>query len=257
MNTFTPLLIKEVSGLWKSKKYIWLPIVFMLLSAMQPLTLYFMEDILKMGGSLPEGAVFKMPVPTSGEVLASVLSQLNTLGVLLVVVTVMGAISDERKNGSLTFVLVRPVSSFQIVASKFVSHGLLLIFSFVCGYLLAYYYTVVLFAPIPLSQIVESMLLYCLYILFIVACVMCCSAILNSNGTIAIITILFLGGLSIISGWFSEALQWSPTQLSNYAVTIVTETGRNEGIIGCISVTIILILVLYLTASYFVKRKPV
>lgn len=257
MNVFAVLLQKECSSLWKSKKIIWLPIVFMLLCAMQPITLYFMDDILKIGGSLPEGAIIQMPTPTAGEVMVGVLSQLNTMGVLLVIVTVMGVISDERKNGSLTMVLIRPVSTLQIVASKMVANGLLLIFSFFCGYLLSYYYTTVLFESLPVSLLIESFLLYSLYIMFIVSCVILSSSIFNSNGAIAIINAIFFTLLSLAGGWFQEQLQWSPTQLSYYASDLVSGREIQNGLWGSVILTCLLILVIQFLSAKILSNKKI
>ncbi|MGM9924523.1 MAG: ABC transporter permease [Bacillus sp. (in: firmicutes)] len=255
MRTFTVLLQKEFIGLWRSKKIIWLPIVFMLLSAMQPLTMYFMEDILKMGGGLPEGAVIKIPTPTSGEVMASVLSQLNTIGVLIIVVVAMGAISDERKSGAMTMLLIRPIAPLQLVGSKAIAYGLLLIFSFICGYWFAYYYTVVLFGAIPFHSVLQAMSLYSVYILFIVVCVVFCSAFWDSNATIAIVSIIFISGLTLVSGWFTEALKWSPTRLSGYASSVITGESHIDGIIGCLIVTSVCLLSLLILAAVAVRRK--
>ncbi|WP_042346928.1 ABC transporter permease [Bacillus massiliigorillae] len=255
MNIFMTLLQKEFVGLWRSKKIIWLPIVFMLLAVMQPVTSYFMEDILKMGGGLPEGAVFEMPTPTSGEVMASVLSQLNTIGLLLIVVAVMGTISDERRNGSLILLMVRPVSPLKLVSSKTIANGILLMVSFILGYLFAYYYTVVLFDSVELNHLIQAMLLYCLYIFFIVSSVILCSALWNSNGTIAIVSIIFFSGLSMVSGWLTEALKWSPTNLSTYAVKIVTGVNQTDGLLGCLIVSVICIVALVVAAAVVVKKK--
>ena len=249
MNNFLTLLNKEFLGLWRSSKVIWLPIVFMLLSLMQPVTYYFMDDIMKMSGSLPEGAVFEMPIPTSGEVMASVLSQLNTIGLLLIIVAAMGTISDERKSGALMLIFTRPLSSLQIVASKTVAHATLLVFSFVCGYLLSLYYTILLFSSLPYTDVLVSMLIYSLYIVFVVSCVVLTSAILSGNGAIAIINVIFISLLTLVSGYFQEQLAWSPTQLSSYASSIVMGKEVNEGLVGSIILTICLIIILQIVAS--------
>lgn len=255
MKVYSTLLKKEFVGLWRSKKFIWLPIVFMLLSIMQPLTMYFMEDILKMGGGLPEGTIIEMPLPSGGEVLASILSQLNTIGLLLVVVATMGAISDERRNGSLTLLFVRPISAIKLVCSKTVSHGFLLVLSFICGYLLAYYYTNLLFSTVSIGAFGWSMLIYSIYILFIVSCVVFSSALLTSNGAIAISNVLFFSALSLVSSWLNDALQWSPTQLSSNAISLVMTNGESKGLIGSVIVTIICILILHVAAAIIVRKK--
>lgn len=257
MKSFMTLLSKEFLGLVRSSKVIWLPIVFMLLSVMQPVTYYFMDDIMKMSGSLPEGAVFEMPMPTSGEVMASVLSQLNSIGILLIIVAVMGTISDERKSGALILVFTRPVSSLQIVASKTVAHAALLIFSFICGYLLSYYYTILLFSALPISDLLVSMLIYSLYIIFIVSCVVLSSAILNGNGAIAIINAIFFFILSLAGGYFQDQLAWIPTQLSSYASSIVQGAEVKEGLIESVILTVCLIAVIQLLAARILNKKKI
>ena len=254
MKIFSVLLQKELVGIWRSKKLIYVPIVFMLYMVMQPITNYYMEDILKMGGGLPDGAIFSMPELTSGEVMGAVLSQLNTMGVLLIIITVMGAINDERKNGSLSLLLVRPVSLFSLIASKLVSNSLLLVFSFICGYLLSLYYTIILYDDVSWNLVLASLLLYCLYIIFIVSCVVCTSALLTSNGAIAIVNVFVLGVLSIGSGWFVDALKYSPTHLSSYAVSIVSGERNIEGLWGCVIVTIIVMLLLHFVSAMAFKK---
>ncbi|MEK3796776.1 ABC transporter permease [Peribacillus sp. FSL H8-0477] len=256
MRGFFTLVNKEYLGIIRSKKIIWLPIVFMLMTLTQPLTLYYMEDILKMGGGLPEGSILQMPVPNAGEVMASVLSQLNTLGVLVIVVAVMSTISDERKSGSLTFILIRPVSSLQIVGSKTLAEGSIVVGSFICGYLLSYYYTVILFTTIPLHQVIESMLIYSLYCLFIVVCVIFSSALLTSNGAIAIVNILFFSVLSIASSLFSDFLKWSPAELSSHAMSKLINEPTN-GLPGSIFVTIFLMILLLYAGARAVDQKRV
>jgi len=256
MRGFFTLVNKEYLGIIRSKKIIWLPIVFMLMTLTQPLTLYYMEDILKMGGGLPEGSILQMPVPNAGEVMASVLSQLNTLGVLVIVVAVMSTISDERKSGSLTFILIRPVSSLQIVGSKTLAEGSIVVGSFICGYLLSYYYTVILFSTIPLHRVIESMLIYSLYCLFIVVCVIFSSALLTSNGAIAIVNILFFSVLSIASSLFSDFLKWSPAELSSHAMSKLINEPTN-GLAGSIFVTIFLMILLLYAGARAVDQKRV
>ena len=248
------LLHKEFLDFWRSKKFIWLPVVFMLFCVMQPLTYYFMDDILKFGGNLPEGAVIEMPLPSSAEVMASVLSQLNTVGVLLMIVATMGSINDEQKNGSLTLLLVRPIFYINYVSSKIISQSVLLIFSFLCGYALSYYYTIVLFSSVAIDVVLQSALIYSLYVFFIVTIVIFTSALLNNSGAIAIVNVLFLGGLSIVSSWLTEILKYSPTRLSSFASAIVMNEETN-GLVGCVIVTLCVTVALHIGTAMIVKKK--
>ncbi|MGN1402084.1 MAG: ABC transporter permease [Bacillus sp. (in: firmicutes)] len=257
MKSFSVLFRKECLGFWRSKKLIWLPVVFMLLSVMQPITYYFMDDILKLSGSLPEGTVFEIAKPGGAEVMASVLSQLNTIGILLVIAAAMGAISDERKKGVLVFLLVRPVNKMTIAGSKMAAYIILISLSFMSGYLLSAYYTFVLFDSIQFNLLLNSMLMYTLYLFFVISVVLFMSAILDSNGLIAGMAALFIGGLSVISDWFDAALAWSPTRMSAYAINNLVDGQLAEPVMACVFCTIFLIVVLLCGTAFAIERKAV
>ena len=61
MQQFNTLLLKEWRESWRSFKFLWIPIVFLLLGVSDPLTNYFMDDILKAVGNMPEGFSMTMP----------------------------------------------------------------------------------------------------------------------------------------------------------------------------------------------------
>ena len=107
MRNFIILFKKEMKESMRNGKWIWLPIVLMIIGIMQPITSYYMPQILEMAGNLPEGAVIDIPMPSGEEVLISTFSQYGTIGTLLFVLALMNVISQERQNG-LVFVVVRP-----------------------------------------------------------------------------------------------------------------------------------------------------
>ena len=80
MKSFMTLLSKEFLGLVRSSKVIWLPIVFMLLSVMQPVTYYFMDDILASVSNLPEG--FPLPEVTTLDIYTAVIGDFQLIGLL-------------------------------------------------------------------------------------------------------------------------------------------------------------------------------
>jgi len=61
---------KEWLEIIRSYKLIWVPLVFILLGAMQPVTTYFLPEILANAGNLPNGTVIKIPTPHASDVLA-------------------------------------------------------------------------------------------------------------------------------------------------------------------------------------------
>ena len=156
MNNYMTLLQKEMKEALRNGKWIWLPIAFIILGISQPISTYYMPQILESAGNLPEGAVIEIPVPSGEEVLASTLGQFGTIGTLLIVIAFMGAISNERQNGTLTLVMVRPVSSLQYIASKWTSQLIITVVSFLLSYGMTWYYTNLLFNHLPWERVLAS-----------------------------------------------------------------------------------------------------
>ena len=69
MTQWTVLYRKEMTEMARNYKILWIPIVFILLGVMQPVSSYYMPEILDTFGGLPEGTILEMPTPTGAEVL--------------------------------------------------------------------------------------------------------------------------------------------------------------------------------------------
>jgi len=254
MNNFTTLFLKELKEALRNGKWIWLPIAFIILGISQPLSSYYMPQILEMAGNLPEGAVIQIPTPSGEEVLAATLSQFGTVGTLLLVIAFMGAISHERQNGTLTLVMVRPVSPLQYIASKWFSQIILTHISFFLSYGMTWYYTNLLFHSVPWERVLSSFALYSLWLLFILSVTVITGTLLKAASGIAGLSILILGGLSIISGLFTKLFQWSPSNIKAQATAVLLQGEMAENGVLVICTTIILSLLLVIIASIKFRR---
>lgn len=85
-------------------KWVWVPLVSLILGVMQPLTSYYMPQILDYASGLPEGAVIQIPQPSAAEGMSQVLSQFGTIGVLILVLSFMGAVAGERHSGTIILI---------------------------------------------------------------------------------------------------------------------------------------------------------
>jgi len=118
MSQWFTLLQKELLEMTRNFKWIWVPISFILIGVMDPLSTYYLPQILNTIGDLPEGAVIDIPTPPAPEVLMMSLANYNLLGILIIILTTMGLISGERKSGVAGMILVKPVSYFSFVTAK-------------------------------------------------------------------------------------------------------------------------------------------
>src|SRR5690606_38665844 len=106
MKQWLVLFRKELVEGVRNYKWIWIPLVFVLLGIMQPVMTYFLPQLLETAGGLPEGAVIELPTPTGSQVMAETMSNFNTIGLLVLVLAFMGTIASERSSGVAGMVLV-------------------------------------------------------------------------------------------------------------------------------------------------------
>ena len=79
------LLKKEWLEMIRSFRIIWLPLLFILLGISDPLSNYYMEDILKKFGNMPEGFSMTLPELTPSDLLIASLGQFQMIGLIIIV----------------------------------------------------------------------------------------------------------------------------------------------------------------------------
>lgn len=254
MRNFTTLFQKELLEAFRNGKWIWLPIALIIIGITQPITSYYMPEILESAGNLPEGTIIEIPIPSGEEVLAGTLSQFGMIGTLLFVLATMGVIANERQNGSLTFVMVRPVNPFQYIASKWSSQLVIALVSLLLSYGLTYYYTNLLFQPIAWEKVVMSFIVYSLWILFVLSVTIFVGTFLKAASGIAGLSIAILGGLSVLSSLFTKYTEWSPAHLRAQASAILLDGKLLENGMLVIVTTISLSFLFLLLATINFRR---
>jgi ABC-2 type transport system permease protein len=255
MSQWMTLFQKEMLEMWRNFKWIWVPITFILLGVSEPLTSYYLPQIIKSFGGLPEGAVIDIPSPTAGAVLASGLSQYSTLGVLIIVLGTMGVIAGERKSGVAAMILVKPVSYLSYITSKWAGSLLLVWFSLFIGYLSTWYYTGQLFEWVAFGEFFQSFVLYGLWLTVILTVTVFFSSALLSPGLAGFISLALALVVSIISGALSHLLEWSPSQLTGYASALLTTGELPDDTLPASLIGILLIVILLWLSVFLFKKK--
>ncbi|CAI9396768.1 ABC transporter permease [Niallia sp. Sow4_A1] len=254
MKNFLTLFQKEMLESKRNGKWIWLPVVMMILGVSQPISTYYMPQIIEKAGNLPVGAKIEFPVPTGAEVLAATLSQYGTIGTLLFVLATMGIISHERQNNVLTLIMARPVSAFQYIASKWSSQVIIALSSLFLSYVLTWYYTNLLFSPVPWIDVLTSFLIYSLWIIFILTFTIWIATLLRNTGGIAGVSLTFLAALSLLTGLITKYMKWSPATLRNGATSILMHNQSNDIFLLPIFTTILSSIILLALAVFTFRR---
>lgn len=255
MRQFLILFKKEWLETLRNKKWLWLPVVFMILGLTQPLTSYYFQDIMENFGGLPEGAVFDMPMPAAGEVLASTLSQFSQIGILVVVLAYMGTVSAERTSGALAMVLVKPVTHEAYLLAKWVQITIMTAVSFGLGFLFSAYYTYLLIGEFTISSAFAGALVYLVWLIFAVTLVLFFSVVLTKQAAAAFLSLGTLLLLTMVSLYAPELIVWSPGALSAHSQYLFMMNETDEGLMGSLIVTGILIVGLMVTAIILFKKS--
>ncbi|WP_066310480.1 ABC transporter permease [Bacillus sp. FJAT-29814] len=256
MSKWFVLFRKEWMEMTRNYKIIWIPLTFMLLGLMQPVTSYYMPEIMKNATNLPKGAVIKIPLPSSGEVLAQTLGQLNQMGILILVLAFMGIVSTERRSGMIKAILVKPVHYMSYITAKWLSAILLSLMAVFLGMLAAWYYTNLLIGDFAFVKLIQGTGLYFYWILFIVTVTVFLSSQLKSSGLVAAFALLLSIILSLLTSLLEKWMEWSPAMLTSAASESFTN-GKVEGPLYLpLTVTVVLVFILlYLAASRASFRK--
>ncbi|CAM3506966.1 ABC transporter permease [Marinicrinis lubricantis] len=217
MKQWFVLYQKEMLEYWRTSKWLWVPIVFILLGVMNPITSYYMPEILKNAGGLPEGAIIEIPIPAGNEVMVQALSQYGTVGVLILVLAFMGIVSAECNSGAASMIFVKPVRYSSYITAKWAAMMTLCTISFALGYLFTWYYTEMLISPVDELRILWSFMTYWIWLAFVLSLTLFFSSWLKSSGAIAFISLLCILGLSAASSLLPRFTKWSPSRLSDQA----------------------------------------
>ncbi|MGI2327987.1 ABC transporter permease [Planococcus sp. YIM B11945] len=222
MNQMGVLLKKEWRENIRNYKILWLPIVFILFGILEPVSNYFMPQILDSVGNLPEGAVIEFPEPTPEQLMAAVMGQYQLIGLLVLVLAYVGSVAGERRSGTATLLYIRPLSFSSYFISKWMMASLIAIASVWLGFLAAYYYTMLLYSPVDFFNFLQFVSSYSVWIVLIVSVVLAASAALPNTGLAAAASLALIFILQIFDGLVGTYWTISPLKIPVYATGWLT-----------------------------------
>ncbi|MBD8034303.1 ABC transporter permease [Solibacillus merdavium] len=223
MQQFKALFLKEWRESVRSFKLLWIPLVFILLGISDPIMNYFMEDILKAVGNMPEGFMMTLPEFQPADLLMASTGQFQSIGLLVLIAAYIGVFSRERQNGTATLIYVRPVSFTAMYASKWMVASIIAMISAIAGYAGSMYYTALLYGTVDWMKFFAMLGTYCLWLLFVMAVTVAMSAAFNTSIAAAVTIVIISLGLfidSLFGGFWSV----TPWKLANYGIALLTDS---------------------------------
>lgn len=251
------LFQKETKENWHNKKWVWVPIVFIMITIMDPITNYYLPEIINMAGGLPDGAVFEMPTLAPEEVIMMSIEQLSMFGVLIIALMSMGIIAAERNSGVTEIILVKPIRYRNYITAKWTTLLLLVWLALSVGMFLSWYYTNLLFGDISFLMLLQIIFFYGLWLTFVLTVSVFFNTMFKIPGLVAACTILTVIFMSIINMIFGHKLTWFPNQLSAHIHELVITNTVSKELIGTSIITLSLTIIILFAAIVLFQRKEI
>lgn len=254
MTNFSILFQKEWRENVRNFKILWIPLVFILFGISEPLTYYYLPQILNAVGNVPSDMVFQLPDYTPEQIIMSTIGQYQFIGMLIVAFGFAGIIARERKNGTATMLYVRPISYTSYVLSKLSIMGILIIGSACIGLLANVYYTYILYGTVDTVAFIGFLATYSVWLVFAIGVVICASAAF-STGIASVVSIFLLVVVQLVDGLLGAYWTVSPWKLPMYAGQILSGNTDTTPFFWSLIVTLVVVVLLLAGAVYIAKRN--
>jgi ABC-2 type transport system permease protein len=149
MSGFGVLLRKELREAWRTRRLPVVAILFLVIGILSPLTARYLNEILKaaLGDQLP----MILPEPTATMALEQLQKNLGQLGALAAIALAMGSVAGELDRGTAALVLAQPATRPAFLLAKLAGIAIVLGICTGLGIGVAWIYTAILFAPLPIG----------------------------------------------------------------------------------------------------------
>jgi ABC-2 type transport system permease protein len=129
-NQFGVLIHKELIEQIRSRRFIILVVVFIILGILSPLLAKYLPALLS-SMMKDQNIYITVPESTWKDAIAQYTKNISQLGVLILILLNMGTVAKEKEIGTAVFLLVKPVSRNLFVLSKFSSQLIVLFVSMI------------------------------------------------------------------------------------------------------------------------------
>lgn len=183
--------------------------VYLAFGLIEPVVTRYQNQILDRVG---HGVRITLPPATPALGLDSYVSQVATVGLIVVVVIAAGAFSFDGHRGLATFLRTRVTSLWQLVGPRFAVNTAAAAAAYLLGTLAAWYETRLLIGSLPVGRVLAGVLCEAVYLAFAVALTALAASVVRSTLGAVGITVALLLALPI-AGTFASIRNWLPSTL--------------------------------------------
>ncbi len=182
MTAFGPFLGKEVLEIRRTWRIWVLPGLLLFFAVTSPVLALITPAVISQLVANQPGVVIQVPDPVAVDAYLQFMKNLDQLAMLAVIIGGAGVVSGERKSGTATLVLTKPLSRNEFILAKVVSQEGLLILATVLGAALCIGATTALFGASPIGSFLVAVSLWLAYAMVFVVLMTFLSTVLASAG---------------------------------------------------------------------------
>jgi ABC-2 type transport system permease protein len=208
--------------------------LFLFFGLVEPVVTKYQSQIFSRLGN---GVQITFPPVTPAAGIASYVSELGGIGLIVVVVLAAGAFGFDAHRGLATFLRTRVASIWQLVTPRFAVNAAAAATAYLLGTLAAWYETDLLIGAPPVAGMLAGMLCGAVYLAFAIAMTVLAASLVRSTLATVGVTLAVLLGLPI-AGTFRPVDNWLPTTLANAPVDLLTGTHQLSNYLPTFGVTV-------------------
>jgi len=242
MSGLGALIKKELKEQLKTYRFLVIAIVLLIFGLMTPLLLKYLPEILKIAG---EDIIIDIPPATAVQALTEYADTIAQMGVLIVVLVTMGAISREIDKGTAAMVLSKPVSRAAFILAKLFTLSTSFVVALVLASIACYVYTVILLGEADITAFISLNGLLILFFIVAISVTLLLSSVFKSQLAAGGLALVFFVGQAVIAN-IPKIGEYMPSGLISWGTGLLT--GDTASAWGAVRMSLaIIIACLYLT----------
>jgi ABC-2 type transport system permease protein len=239
--------------LFRTPRAISLAAVYLLIGAAEPVLTRYQNQLI---GHLSHGTVLRLPPATPAQALDSYVSQISTVGLIVVVVLAAGAFSFDASPGLSVFLRTRTRSMWQLLAPRFAVNAAAAGVAYLLGTLAAWYATWLLIGGLPAGLTLAGIAFEIIYLTFAVALTALAASLARGTLAATAITLALLLALPIAGSWRVIA-SWLPSALVADPVALVERAHHLDHYLPALAVTAVATVVLLAVAAIRLREREI
>ncbi len=244
-------LQKEWQEIIKTPKWIVLTTVFLLFGIASPIAAKYMNELVAGIGELQ----IQLPEPTIVDSYLQFFKNMYGLSILVVMMTFMSTVVEEKVRGSILLVLTKGLSRSSFLLQKFLASVLFFTLVYGLSIMAHLYYTSLLFPMQTIPQGLIPFLLFWIYGVVLLSITLLCSTISKTHTLAAVVSFISFIFISF-SNQIPKIGKFLPGSLQSLSIEMISQNSLPSTLgITVLCSVLLFILVVVLTTVLFLRQE--